>query len=221
MLCDKYDTVKLVRLWLERWLADSSYLALKDGQEVWLFGAWTFGREEIFNQLVRRLIRRRKPSLTHLHLPCGTALGGYMLPGIIGMRSCLHYAIVSMTCQLSNKEHIENASKGLLESPLKVCDHCVSRYSHKPQPPTICRVLNFNHGRQELIPTWLSQKYGRQYDALVLGSLIQGLASYGPWPIPESLNRSADTLSRQINELDCYVPSNSDFPNSSEIVADS
>ncbi|KAF4610395.1 hypothetical protein G7Y89_g15724 [Cudoniella acicularis] len=57
ILCDKYDCVELVQPWLEKWLADEKYASRIKGQEEWLYIAWVFGRQEVFQSLAVHLVR--------------------------------------------------------------------------------------------------------------------------------------------------------------------
>lgn len=56
ILCDQYQCVQLVRPWLEGWLKDELTEAVKPGREGWLFIAWVFGREEVFEILASKLV---------------------------------------------------------------------------------------------------------------------------------------------------------------------
>ncbi|KUJ06372.1 uncharacterized protein LY89DRAFT_410943 [Mollisia scopiformis] len=59
VLCDQYDCVNLVRPWLSetQWLKDSADEAVKTDQEQWLFIAWVFGLEDVFDQLATHLVQ--------------------------------------------------------------------------------------------------------------------------------------------------------------------
>lgn len=54
VLCDKYDCVGLVKPWLALWLAKEK---TEPGHEEWLYIAWVFGLEKIFQTLARKLIK--------------------------------------------------------------------------------------------------------------------------------------------------------------------
>lgn len=56
-ICDKYDCAGLVQPWLELWLVNEEKECVEPGHEDWLFIAWVFGREGIFQTLTRKLLR--------------------------------------------------------------------------------------------------------------------------------------------------------------------
>ena len=85
-LCDKYDCVGLVQPWLELWLVNEERDCVDPGHEDWLFIAWVFGREKIFQKLARKLLREitiddNGEGLT----AAGESFPGLMPPYIIGM----------------------------------------------------------------------------------------------------------------------------------------
>lgn len=86
VLCDKYDCVGLVNPWLNLWLVNEQKECSKPGHEEWLFIAWVFGRENIFEALARKLQREMTVN------ECGDGLTStgeifpnLMSPDIIGM----------------------------------------------------------------------------------------------------------------------------------------
>lgn len=56
ILCDKYDCVELVQPWLASWLVNEEPEYKKPGYEDWLFIAWAFGKERIFEELAPILL---------------------------------------------------------------------------------------------------------------------------------------------------------------------
>lgn len=56
IICDKYDCAPGVTLWADVWTEVWKKYALEPGFERWLFIAWTFGIDEIFMSLSRKLI---------------------------------------------------------------------------------------------------------------------------------------------------------------------
>lgn len=56
IICDKYDCAPGVTLWADVWTEVWKNYALEPGFERWLFIAWTFGIDEIFMSLSRKLI---------------------------------------------------------------------------------------------------------------------------------------------------------------------
>jgi len=55
VLCDQYDCISLVGPWLKLWMEDENRESVQPGQEAWLFIAWAFGRQQIFEALAKRL----------------------------------------------------------------------------------------------------------------------------------------------------------------------
>ena len=56
IVCDQYSCTGLVAPWIESWLSDEKTSLKEDGKEGWLFIAWVFGREDIFEQLAKKLV---------------------------------------------------------------------------------------------------------------------------------------------------------------------
>ena len=56
VICDKYDTVAVVRKWLPEWLAPWHKYILLPGFEEWLSVAWTFGDFATFRILTSSLV---------------------------------------------------------------------------------------------------------------------------------------------------------------------
>ncbi|TVY34973.1 hypothetical protein LSUB1_G006257, partial [Lachnellula subtilissima] len=84
VLCDMYDCVQLVQPWLEAWLEDELDTALQPGHEQWLFIAWVFGRENIFNILARKLMEEVEVDKSGRCRVSTGYLKEHMPPGILG-----------------------------------------------------------------------------------------------------------------------------------------
>lgn len=58
VLCDQYDCVGLVRPWLSEtlWLKDELADSILPDHHQWLFIAWVFGREKVFENLASRMV---------------------------------------------------------------------------------------------------------------------------------------------------------------------
>jgi len=56
VLCDQYDCVHLVSMFLPRWLSDAETKSKQSDCERWLFIAWAFGRTEIFQALAQKML---------------------------------------------------------------------------------------------------------------------------------------------------------------------
>jgi hypothetical protein len=85
LLCDQYDCVKLVKPWLSQWCSNEDEQCLVVGQEKWLFIAWVFGREQVFENLSRALVslvgRDNDGNMTNGK---GYIIGEMMPDGIVG-----------------------------------------------------------------------------------------------------------------------------------------
>ena len=86
VLCDKYDCVGLVKPWLNMWLVDEWGQYDKPGNERWLFIAWVFGREQVFEASARKLQREMTVDDCEEGLmSTGESFPKLMPPDIIGM----------------------------------------------------------------------------------------------------------------------------------------
>lgn len=56
IICDKYDCSAAVSLWVDIWTKDWRGSHQEAGYEQWLFIAWTFGIEDVFQSLSRKLV---------------------------------------------------------------------------------------------------------------------------------------------------------------------
>lgn len=86
ILCDKYDTVSLVRPWLDKWQAKSLASAGKPGYEKYLFIAWVVGNAELFNKIANRLVHELSVGEQGQCVnSLGEAIENNMPPGLVGM----------------------------------------------------------------------------------------------------------------------------------------
>jgi hypothetical protein len=56
LLVDQYQCIKLVQPWLKEWMINEGRESRLHGQEGWLFIAWVFGREDVFEALAMKLV---------------------------------------------------------------------------------------------------------------------------------------------------------------------
>ena len=84
LVCDKYDTVELVRPWLPRWEKPLRQFAFEPNQEEWLFIAWTFGDTEIYKELASTIVSDSTTDEVGQCFRSGRLLGNNMPPGAIG-----------------------------------------------------------------------------------------------------------------------------------------
>jgi hypothetical protein len=91
ILCDKYDSVRLLQPFIEQWISPWTLLCLEPGYEAWLFIAWSFGCEQIFNLLAASLVLSIELDGEGRILNSGNELlVDHMPPGSIG-KSTLYY----------------------------------------------------------------------------------------------------------------------------------
>lgn len=56
-LVDKYLCIGIIRPWLATWLANEETEWKAPGHECWLFIAWVFGRNEVFEKLALKMVK--------------------------------------------------------------------------------------------------------------------------------------------------------------------
>ena len=93
-LSNRYDLVQLVRPWISKWQAPLQSQAEKSGgdgyqgYEAWLFIAWTFGDEVVFNKISRSLVLTSTVTTVNAEPRLKNALGDLVSdtvpPGSIG-----------------------------------------------------------------------------------------------------------------------------------------
>jgi hypothetical protein len=91
ILYDKYDSVGLLQPFIEQWISPWTLLCLEPGYEAWLFIAWSFGCEQIFNLLAASLVLSIELDGDGRILNSGNELlVDHMPPGSIG-KSILYF----------------------------------------------------------------------------------------------------------------------------------
>ena len=86
VLCDKYDTFKLVRPWISGWITWLQGLkpTCAPGNEDWLFISWSLGKEKIYQTLSKHLVSSVTINEEGQCLgPAGKILGDDMPPGAL------------------------------------------------------------------------------------------------------------------------------------------
>lgn len=164
VLCDKYNTVRLVRPWISKWQAPLQAQAEEcsqgggegyEGYETWLFIAWTFGDEAGFRKISRSLVLTSTVTTVNgekrIVNAQGNMVGDIMPPGSAG-------AIVE-------------ARSERISALLEMCYGLVDRYESTtlmaPEDTTICT---------------LRDQSPNECDSLVYGCLIKGLQSLKLFP---------------------------------------
>jgi hypothetical protein len=56
ILIDEYQCIQLISPWIEHWMVNEKAESIVRGQEGWLFIAWVFGRENIFEGVSKLLV---------------------------------------------------------------------------------------------------------------------------------------------------------------------
>lgn len=98
VVCDKYDTVGLVRPWVKPWeesLKKRSIDVKKPGCEEYLFVAWTFGDLSTYEKIAERLIYDSTCDNKGHFFADGNLLGKNMPPGALGKSSIVGAWLVS------------------------------------------------------------------------------------------------------------------------------
>ena len=82
VICDKYDTVSVVRPFLSKWTGPE--IKISPGKEEWIFIAWTFGYKDAFTSGVQKLVREVTIDGKGRCMFGGKAVSGYFPPDITG-----------------------------------------------------------------------------------------------------------------------------------------
>ncbi|PVH73882.1 hypothetical protein DL98DRAFT_594572 [Cadophora sp. DSE1049] len=174
---DQYDCIKIVRPWLESWMKHEHGESLKPNQEGWLFIAWVFEPENIFEKLAKHLVVNSNVTSAsmsgssppqNLHPPNGKPLASTMPPGIV--------------------ESILKCRNKLLGDLLEIpYDWLSSLEKAMRSSSTICTV----------------NSQSKVCDAAVYGSLIRGLldASLYPRRIRGSLIKSVKSIADALGRI--------------------
>lgn len=187
VLCDKYDTVQLVRPWISKWQAPLQAQAEESGRdgylgyETWLFIAWTFGDKAVFKKISRTLVLTStfttvddEPRLINA---MGDLVGDTVPPGSI--------------------EAIIEARSERISDLLKMCYELVDQYQSTTsagpgETTTICK--------QDISCL--------ECDSLVYGCLIKGLQSLELFPERVTVSKiesSVNAFAAKLRSLKCYV----------------
>jgi hypothetical protein len=85
VLCHKYHCLSLVFIFAPGWLAGEEFQPLRDHHENWLFIAWVFGRDHVFESLGEKLVREVSIGPDGVLLTgCGMEFGEFIPQGILG-----------------------------------------------------------------------------------------------------------------------------------------
>ena len=84
ILCDMYDCATLVKPWLSGWLSDEVAESKRIGQEDWLFSAWVFRREQVFEELAKKLVREVRTNGKDCLTSSGAVLSNLVPEGLLG-----------------------------------------------------------------------------------------------------------------------------------------
>lgn len=189
ILCDKYDTVTLVRPWLPGWNDVISSIGRDGSIEERLFISWTFGDVTTFEQITAELV---KDSTTDETGQClyhsGLILEHNMPLGLIG--ECVSdFVLFLFTANLlCYEESILEARQIALKSLLQLCYDFIDRFEVNN-----CRA----YSQQEMC------------NSMILGSRILELKKVGFWPqrmVVSKYEASVQSLATQLLEFSSLSP---------------
>ena len=88
ILCDKYDTVKLIQPWIKNWSHElQSRRPVNDPENLeWLFIAWSLGNEPIYETLFKKVVLKMNASGRSDFDRVEMKMGEFVPPGAIGKR---------------------------------------------------------------------------------------------------------------------------------------
>jgi hypothetical protein len=125
VLCDKYDSVRLLQPFIEQWMSPWTLLCLEPGYEDWLFISWSFGCEQIFNLLAASLVLSIELDSEGRILNSGNELlVDHMPPGSIG--ESILYCELFKGNELYKSDKVANAYCNL-EGILKAREETITK----------------------------------------------------------------------------------------------
>jgi len=168
-ICDKYDTVTLIRPWSQEWITSAQKGADEEnhvGQ--WLFIAWVFGKHEIFQRVIQRLALKctmpngpDKPLYSHEF-----TVPNDCIPGLNGKHQSI--SNVSGLTTVTEETVVQNRANALLALAAK-CRDIIHQFATSKE--FICSNTDANEIDR------------RSCDAQGVGYLIRGLGQHGMWPL--------------------------------------
>ncbi|OCK85711.1 hypothetical protein K432DRAFT_377360 [Lepidopterella palustris CBS 459.81] len=153
VVCDKYDTVHVVRPFLPRWAGP--WMRVAPGREEWIFIAWTFGFEDVFVEGVKAMVRDVVADEKGNCLYGGQAVEGHFPPGVLD-------AILAAR---------EEAIKSLINAVTKTLE-TMHEKNHCHHSRLTCTSAKPSLTDKEM---HLHVKEAPKCNALMIGSLVQGL----------------------------------------------
>lgn len=186
IICDKYDCAPGVTLWADVWTEVWKKYALEPGFERWLFISWTFGIDEIFMSLSKKLIMEGEFEWNNPRslLLKGHPIDDMLIPEpVMGKSLASHYHAIpgSHRVQLASiLEQRSNTLRDMLQCTLSY----IERYT-------------LAWGR-----TFCKSTRTEKCDTMILGSLIREFRSKGLIPTHEEfLLRSIADVEKTIRGL--------------------
>ncbi|CAG8974804.1 hypothetical protein HYALB_00000417 [Hymenoscyphus albidus] len=174
VLVDQYDCVELVHPWIRIWVANENVESLKPDQESWLFIAWVFGSEEVFQTLATSLVRstdlQNKPKLMNSTMP----------PSIIE----------------SIFEVLKQEISKILEVPYNLAEKLQSMFMRR-------KLTTQESGHHYSTPETECHENEQDCDDLFYGSLMLNLTWAHLWPKKraDEIHISAKALAEELTEL--------------------
>lgn len=162
ILCDKYDTVTLVRPWLPRWNDVISSIGRDESFEERLFISWTFGDVTTFESITAALVKCSTTDETGQCLYYSGIILEHNMPlGVVG--ECVSGFVLFLFSAkvLYNEESILEARQIALKLLLQLCYDFIDHFEVNN-----CRASS----QQEMC------------NSMILGSRILELKKVGFWP---------------------------------------
>ena len=191
-ICDKYDTVTLIRPWVDQWLepyASQAPSKSYHGFEGLAFIAWTIGKPELFWNAVNSLVANITFDINGNMMHRGELVGSIMPPGLLG-KLWPFYAHVQLLEEWLNKvnaETIKTFRDEKLTTIINLCLPLVNQYMALVgtgfRPRHRCQDGGYENRRREC-------------DSLNFGNLVMQLTGLGLWP-----DQDTARISKSLNVL--------------------
>ncbi|KAK0516482.1 hypothetical protein JMJ35_001085 [Cladonia borealis] len=181
IICDKYDTVALVRPWVAKWEEQTKALAWNTGCEGYLFIAWTFGDSPTYEKLAKPLVYDSTSDKAGRLLNCsGNLIGDNFPPAAF--------------------DTILTARRTTIAALFDACYKLVDSYL---SDQLVCQHVE-HWGSYHLVPECVR----KECDTLVFGSLVKGMKGLGIWPTiltSGDYHGSISELMKGLRSLPCFM----------------
>ena len=113
LVCDKYDTIRMIRPWAQLWFLPHTPLAKSTGNEILMWIAWELGSENVFREVAARLcLECEVDPEGHLLDSQGNLLQMYECPwpsSILGRQICEPEPNPNSSNAASDREDIQHS----------------------------------------------------------------------------------------------------------------